>query len=339
MTYKTREIDSPRLDVEYYGADFPVDVLVKRMREEDYIIPGFQRGYVWRNREASQFIESLLIGLPVPALFLAKDKFSEKYLVIDGQQRLKTLQYFYDEAFPSGEEFKLSGISYPFSGLTYSELSPSYRRSLDNAIIHCIIVAESYDPEGMFYLFERLNTTGTTLKSQEVRNAIYHGPFNTIIQELSESEIWKKLYEKKNDRGDGQELILRFLALYFSPDEYRGNMVSFLNHFMLENRSLDVVSADKIRKIFSSTIENIYERIGPKAFYRNKQFNKVLFESIMLFVARNIDRLDENNLAEAHQRLLTDKSFWEEHSSSTTSRYKVKSREEYINQLSADVLK
>ena len=69
-----------RLNVEYYGADFPVDVLVKRMKEKDFIIPGFQRQYVWTEEEASRFIESLLLGLPTPALFLAKDKFSNKFL-------------------------------------------------------------------------------------------------------------------------------------------------------------------------------------------------------------------------------------------------------------------
>ena len=101
MNYDTEEITSPRLDVEYYGADFPVDVLVQRVKNEDFIIPSFQREYIWKEEEASRFIESLLIGLPTPALFLAKDKSSNKYLVIDGQQRLKTLQYFYDESFPS----------------------------------------------------------------------------------------------------------------------------------------------------------------------------------------------------------------------------------------------
>ncbi|MEH2387625.1 MAG: DUF262 domain-containing protein [Nostoc sp.] len=188
MNYDTQEISSPRLDVEYYGADFPVDVLVKRMEEEDFIIPSFQREYVWKEEEASRFIESLLLGLPTPALFLARDKFSNKYLVIDGQQRLKTLQYFYRESFPNGKLFKLKGVVNPFNTLTYSNLSPSDRRALDNAIIHCIIISENYDPSGMFYLFERLNTRGTPLNSQEIRNALYHGSFSDLIEELSKNE-------------------------------------------------------------------------------------------------------------------------------------------------------
>jgi hypothetical protein len=157
------ESENYKLNVDYYGADFPVDVLVKRMEEGDFIIPGFQREYVWKELEASRFIESLLIGLPTAALFLAKDKFSNQYLVIDGQQRLKTLQYFYVGEFPDGKPFKLKGVTPALNGLTCSDLPPSERRALGNSIIHCIIISDNYDPAGMFHLFERLNTTGSPL--------------------------------------------------------------------------------------------------------------------------------------------------------------------------------
>src|SRR5262249_8906843 len=79
-----------------YGTDYPVDGLVKRVGSGDIIIPTFQRGYVWSLREASRFVESLLLGLPVPSIFLSKEPESQKLLVIDGQQRLRTLAYFYE---------------------------------------------------------------------------------------------------------------------------------------------------------------------------------------------------------------------------------------------------
>ena len=82
-----------------YGADYPVDGLVKRINAEDIYIPEFQRGYVWSLNQASRFIESLLLGLPVPGIFVAKDEETKKLLVIDGQQRLKSLQFFYNGMF------------------------------------------------------------------------------------------------------------------------------------------------------------------------------------------------------------------------------------------------
>src|SRR5579884_3879606 len=83
-----------------YGTDYPVDALVKRVASQDIIVPTFQRGYVWSLREASRFVESLLLGLPVPSIFLSKEVETQKLLVIDGQQRLRTLGYFYEGIWP-----------------------------------------------------------------------------------------------------------------------------------------------------------------------------------------------------------------------------------------------
>jgi uncharacterized protein with ParB-like and HNH nuclease domain len=334
MNHDTEEITSARLDVEYYGADFPVDVLVKRMEEEDFIIPAFQREYVWKEEEASRFIESLLIGLPTPALFLARDKFSSKYLVIDGQQRLKTLQYFYKESFPNGTPFKLKWVVSRFYGSTYSNLSPTNRRSLDNAIIHCTIISENYDPIGIFYLFERLNTTGTPLNPQEIRNALYHGSFSNLLKDLSKNDIWRALYSKSDNRSTGQELILRFLAFYFDIENYSSDMVYFLNHFMLRNMNLEGISKDEIQNVFLSTIEFINSCIGSKAFYPRKLFNRVLYESLMVLVARELPKeLSSPTFRKFYELLIGDEYFWSLSRHSTTSRSSVMSRMAYVEEL------
>ncbi|SKB12838.1 conserved hypothetical protein [Planktothrix sp. PCC 11201] len=316
------EAENTRLNVDYYGADFPVDVLVKRMEDGDFIIPGFQRKYVWKEEEASRFIESLLIGLPTPALFLAKDKFSNQYIVIDGQQRLKTLQYFYQESFSDGKIFKLKEVIPAFNGLTYSSLSLSQRRALDNAIIHCIIISENYDSIGIYYLFERLNTTGTSLNSQEIRNAIYHGLFSELIQELSSHETWKQLYNKKDDdRAADQELILRFLALHYDLDKYKGNMVDFLNDFMLKNKNLDVISKAEIKHIFLNTVRFLKDCIGEKVFFHNNGFSTTLFESVMVTVARELTEKSEcERFKKFYNSLIHDQDFWLLSRSSTTSK-------------------
>ncbi|WP_413174207.1 DUF262 domain-containing protein [Anabaena azotica] len=336
MNYAIQENESPRLEVEYYGADFPVDTLVKRMEEEDFIIPGFQRQYVWKEEEASRFIETLLLGLPSPSLFLAKDKFSRKYLVIDGQQRLKTLQYFFQESFPDGKLFKLKGVVQQLEGLTYSTLPLSERRELHNAIIHCIIISENYDPRGIFYLFERLNTTGNPLKPQEIRNAIYHGSFSELLQTLSNNETWKELYDKNDIRANEQEHILRFLALYFDLENYAGNMTNFLNQFMLRNKDLEIISANDINNIFFKTINFLKKCIGSKVFYQKKKF-QILFDSTMLITAKELERdLECSKFKRFYDLLINDKYFWSFAKPSSTSRKNIMMRLEYVEKLYRD---
>ncbi|MDB9455159.1 DUF262 domain-containing protein [Dolichospermum circinale] len=336
MNYDIQETESPRLEVEYYGADFPVDTLVKRMAEKEFIIPGFQRKYVWKEEEASRFIETLLLGLPSPSLFLAKDKFSKKYLVIDGQQRLKTLQYFFQGFFEDGTVFKLKNVVQHLEGLTYSTLPPSERRELDNAIIHCIIISESYDPQGIFYLFERLNTTGTPLNPQEIRNAIYHGYFSELLQDLSRNETWRELYGKDDIRANEQEHILRFLALHFDLENYSGNMKNFLNQFMLKNKDLDIISENEIKNIFIKTIDFLKNCIGSKVFYEKKKF-QILFDSVMLLTAQELEKgLECSKFKKFYELLINDKHFWSFSQPSTTNRKNLMTRLEYVKELYRD---
>lgn len=336
MNYDIQETESPRLEVEYYGADFPVDTLVKRIAEKEFIIPGFQRKYVWKEEEASRFIETLLLGLPSPSLFLAKDKFSKKYLVIDGQQRLKTLQYFFQGFFEEGTVFKLKNVVQHLEGLTYSTLPPSERRELDNAIIHCIIISESYDPQGIFYLFERLNTTGTPLNPQEIRNAIYHGSFSQLLQDLSSNETWRELYGKDDIRANEQEHILRFLALHFDLENYSGNMKNFLNQFMLKNKDLDIISENEMKNIFIKTIDFLKNCIGSKVFYEKKKF-QILFDSVMLLTAQELEKgLECSKFKKFYELLINDKHFWSFSQPSTTNRKNLMTRLEYVKELYRD---
>jgi hypothetical protein len=275
----------------------------------------------------------LLLGLPSPSLFLAKDKFSKKYLVIDGQQRLKTLQYFFQESFPNGKVFKLKKVVQQLEGLTYSTLPLSERRELGNAIIHCIIISESYDLQGIFYLFERLNTTGTPLNSQEIRNAIYHGSFSELLQDLSSNETWRELYGKDDLRANEQEHILRFLALHFDLENYSGNMKNFLNQFMLKNKDLDIISENEIKNIFVKTIDFLKNCIGSKVFYEKKKF-QILFDSVMLLTAQELEKgLECSKFKKFYELLINDKHFWSFSQPSTTNRKNLMTRLEYVEKL------
>lgn len=310
--------ENTKYNLSYYGADYPVDSLVKRMKNEEIKIPHFQREYVWNHSAASRFIESLILRLPVPSIFLLRDRFSNSLIIIDGQQRLKTLLYFFEGKFPDGKKFNLKNVLPEYESKTFNDLSISDQRELENSIIHCIIIMDEENSDAPYHLFERLNTTGTPLTSQEIRSALYFGEFNNLIIELSRLEIWNKIV-RKDIRLTDQEYILRLIAMYFDLEYYTGNMMSFLNQFMLKNRNLDFFSPDEIKSFFIPTIEKM-NNLYPQ---RGKQFSIAFFEPIFYYVAKQHQNIDVSHLENIIKTLEDDEDYNKLSKSSTTSKYSV----------------
>lgn len=299
-----------------YGADYPIDGLVKRINNQSIYVPTFQRGYVWKIREASRFIESLLLGLPVPGIFLAREQETQKLLVIDGQQRLRTIQYFYNGIFePAKKEFSLEGISSQYQGITYKSLTEEDRRRLDDSIMPATIVKQdepSDDESSIYHIFERLNTGGVKLQPQEIRACIYHGEFNELLGKLNNNQSWRNIYGLIDSRMKDQELILRFLALYFDGEKYKKPLKGFLNQFMGNNRHLKTHTDEQITNIFSKTTEIAYQCLGEKAFKPKKQLNAAVFDSVMVGLAHRLNKGLINNTESvklSYGSLLEDKSF------------------------------
>ena len=299
-----------------YGADYPVESLVKRMRSGDIFIPHFQRAYVWNLADASRFVETLLLGLPVPGIFLSKEYESQKLLVIDGQQRLSTLQYFYDGVFePTNLVFALRGVQEQFKGLTYKSLPEEDRRRLDDSIIHLTIVKQdepSDDDSSIYHIFERLNTTGRILLAQEIRACLYHGDFNELLSQLNQDKAWRSIFGRVNRRMRDQELILRFFALHFYGDSYEKPMKGFLNKYMKQNRHLELQSADQLTQSFVPTIQVIYDSVGRTAFKPKRALNAAVFDAVMIGVARRLERdgvEDYGSLSEKYLALLSNEDF------------------------------
>lgn len=316
-----------------YGADYPVDGLVKRISAESIFIPSFQRGYVWTLPQASRFVESLLLGLPVPGIFLSKDEPTQKLLVIDGQQRLRTLQWFYEGVFiPTKKEFSLQGVQSRFEGSTYRRLSDEDRRRLDDSILHATIVKQeepSEDESSIYYIFERLNTGGTTLRPQEIRTAIYHGPFNDLLGVLNEHEAWRALYGPTDTRMRDRELILRFLALHFRADVYRRPLKGFLNDYMGANRYLRLQNEAVIRNAFVPTVEIIADVIGSRAFKPKRALNAAVSDAVMVGIVRRLQEgviRNARELAESYNQLLANEEFVAATERSTTDEESVRRR-------------
>jgi hypothetical protein len=314
-----------------YGSDFDVEGLIRRIERQDIYVPTFQRRFVWSLSQASRFVESLLLGLPVPGIFLSRDGES-KLLVIDGQQRLRSLLYFYNGVFePTGRKFALTHVHPRFNGLTYRELDSEDKRRLNDSIIHATVIRQDYPDDGnssIYFVFARLNTGATLLQPQEIRVALYHGPFDGLLNQLNENDDWRLLFGRVHSRRRDLELILRFLALYFSGEHYQKPMVLFLNDFMGGNRYLERYPADEISKLFERTVSLINRHIGNKAFKPRGALNAAILDSVMVGVARNLSQgqVDSGRLLEQYRRLLADESYQHATETATTDEENVQRR-------------
>ena len=290
-------------EVSFYGADYPVDGIVQRLKKNDIVIPrvgeefgnknpGFQRPFVWSNAQSDKFIESLLMGLPVPGIFLTKTKDNE-FLVLDGQQRLLTLMNFCAENRKLG-----SSVQKKYQKKTYKDLTATERRRLDNSIIHATIIRQE-SPRGndsVYYIFERLNSGGRQLTPQQIRMALYHGEFANLLTKLNQNNIWRKLIRQNTTdlafKGFKDiEMILRFFALFYNSDEYKNPMQGFLNKFMEEHRNIKVSEQKQFERLFCKTVEFISQFIGESAFCgRGKRPSAAIVDSLMFGVAKGLKR-------------------------------------------------
>ncbi|NJK68217.1 MAG: hypothetical protein HC941_18295 [Microcoleus sp. SU_5_3] len=147
---------------------------------------------------------------------------------------------------------------------------------MDDSILHATIVKQdepSDDNSSIYNIFERLNSGGTTLTSQEIRGGIYHGKFKDLLKQLNQNNSWRDIYGKSDSRMRDEEMILRFLALYFNGYSYKKPLKEFLNQFMGKNRSLKLHSESQIRQAFEGTIEVIHQSLGVQAFKPKKLIN------------------------------------------------------------------
>ena len=312
-----------------FGIDYDVDGIVRRLEKGDITFPGYQRAYVWPIKRASRFIESLLLSLPVPGIFLYREPESRIQTVIDGQQRLESLRRFYSGQFDN-KVFGLTGVRESFEGLRYVDLTDEQSRKLNDSIIHATVIRQDKPDDGgssQFEIFERLNTNATPLSAQEIRAAIYEGPFNTLLQDLNDNSDWRVLFGRKHRRRRDEELILRFFSLYFATEEYTKPMKAFLNSFMSSNRNLKPNPEHVLRSLFEDTIGTIVAALGPSAFKPQRAVNAALFDAVMVGIAHRIkSRLGHDGIRDEYDALLSNETFQNLISEATSDVATVKAR-------------
>ncbi len=305
------ELQSEELDLEStpatyevitYPADFTLEGLVSKYRKGSMTVPGFQRNYVWNIKQASRLIESFLLGLPVPAIFLFTDEVNNEQLVIDGQQRLMSVVYFFDGYFGEIDKggrkkvFRLTGLNEksPYHNKTYEELEDSDQAAfnkLNDSVLRAFVVKQ-ITPNGntsVYHIFERLNTGGTQLVGQEIRNCVYHGEFNNLLCDLNKYENWRKIFGNNvpHKRQKDVELILRFFAFYENGDNYERPIKDFMSNFMRENQHMDTEKQERFKLLFKETCDQVVALLGEKPFHIWSGLNVAVFDSTFTALAKN----------------------------------------------------
>jgi hypothetical protein len=317
----------PEYEISTFPADFTLEGLYTKWKAGDIEIPKFQRRFVWKQVQASKLIESFLVGLPVPAIFFYTERKSQKYLVIDGQQRLKSVFYFFEGYF--GEEintkrriFRLKGMNEKskWKDQTFNDFDEDDQRKLKNSVLRSFIVNQ-LDPDddtSIYHIFERLNTGGTLLTNQEVRNCVYGGKFNDLLIELNHYPSWRSISgkPKPDSRHKDVELILRFLALC-DPKKYEKPLKDHLSKFMRHNRTPSSEFLEQTRNKFQETCDAVYNFLGEKPFHIRAGLNSSAYDSVMVAFSKNLDNIPDD-VADRYSMLKKDDDFYKYTSRSTT---------------------
>lgn len=232
------------------------------------IDPEWQRRYVWDKKRASRQIESFLINLPIPVIYLAESG-QAKYEVIDGLQRLTSIFNFFES------KYALTGLEFhsELNGSYFRDLSSEQQASLENKTIRTFELSAATPKELMFLIFERLNTGGVALNDMEIRNCLYRGRLNDLIKELAQIEEFKSAINQKGleKRMSDSMLVLRFLAFYqMTYMKARKGLKAFFNEFLSTYRNPPDPKLDEFRQKFKQAMKACYTVFGDKAFRLRK---------------------------------------------------------------------
>lgn len=315
------DVDPRSREIVSQSADERVQVLLSDVQRGRLLLhPSFQRQFVWDKQKATRLIESALMEIPLPVVYLAEEENGKKS-VIDGQQRLTSFFSFIEGKFPDGKLFRLGNMQvFPeLKGKSFKELSEEFQERILDCQIRSITFKRNCNPDLKFNVFERLNTGSVSLNDQELRNCMYRGPFNELIKELAEDPEFLAVVgsSNRNDRMWNVELVLRYFAFYDrSYLKYKSPIKKFLNDEARDRQHLSKEKEAEFRRCFKNSVSLVRSMLGERAFRRfipgnednrngmwePKKFNVSLFDILMVefatrdhnLVMRNMDAIRES---------------------------------------------
>ncbi|MFX4234736.1 DUF262 domain-containing protein [Aliarcobacter butzleri] len=311
-----------RLNIETH--DYPIEVLVKKIQDKDIILrPHYQRDFIWDRTKCSLLIESILLNIPLPPVYLAEED-DGSLSVIDGLQRLHTFLDYFENKF-SLTKMEGEGLV-ELNKLTYSGLQkdfPKAKRILNKGNIRTITISKDSDPDIKYDIFERLNSGSVKLNDQEIRNCIFHGKLNDAI--MGTYNLEKQIYNNNGLRHNkviqqsmnlaeahprylDAEVVIRILAMMKYHDnlqtKYKNSMKLLINDYMKEHKNSSDNDINLIKTEFENTMDKVFSIFDDRTFkrYSNTDIEKTLNRSIMDCVVVTFkDRTKEELLAKKNE--------------------------------------
>jgi len=253
--------------------DLPIREFLTMYQDGDLILrPEYQRKFVMDIKLCSRLIESVLMDVPIPVLYLAEGK-DGKYSVIDGQQRLTAFISFLTGKFPDGKDFSLTGLKVlgKLNKKKFLDLDIAEQRKIKRTALRTIVIKKESDENIKFNIFERLNTGSIRLNEDELRNTIYRGGYIKLLANLEENEIFHKLIknEKSRQRMIYRGMILRFFAISSSTYiNYRPSMKQFCNKELIDNQYMREQKQNEYKERFLKAVDLVNYVFGDKSFRR-----------------------------------------------------------------------
>jgi hypothetical protein len=212
--------------IEFYITEYSVEILANKMSASEYVVPGYQREFTWEHERKSRFIESLIMGLPIPFIFFWEMP-DGRLEIVDGSQRLRTLEEFLLADLQLGDLEQLTLLS----GFRFRDLPESRQRKIRNRSIRGIVLNEHADEAARLDMFERINTGSKIANTAEVRRGALAGPFLNLVIDLAEEASFVSLApmtaKRKAERGH-EELVTRFFAYGDGLEGYRDRPSDFI---------------------------------------------------------------------------------------------------------------
>ncbi|HEY4282840.1 MAG TPA: DUF262 domain-containing protein [Chthoniobacterales bacterium] len=257
--------------IEFYLTEYSVEFLATKMRDGEFQIPLYQREDTWEHQRKSRFIESLLMGLPIPFLFFWESPGTGKLEIVDGSQRLRTIEQFILGDLRLGELEELTQLE----GFQFRDLPESRQRKIKNRSIRGIVLNEHADDEARFDLFDRINTGSKVANKAEVRRGALVGPFLDMVIDLAKDQAFSDLAPvsaTQNKLREGEELVTRFFAYSDGLNGYQDRVSRFLFEYARKMNAMflaDPSLEQTYRARFADTMAFV-ARVFPFGFRRSQ---------------------------------------------------------------------
>jgi uncharacterized protein with ParB-like and HNH nuclease domain len=327
-----QQIIEEKEPVAFDTREYPVEVLIDKNQSGEFVIPKYQRNFVWEEdkEKMSKFVESIILDLPIPYLFFADEKETGKLEIVDGSQRIRTLNSF------KNNKFELEGLEKLdlLNGFKFSDLPESRQRRFLRKTLRSIELTEKASSDVRRDLFERINTKPYDLLPMELRKGLYDGDFYNFMEECSSKELFVRLCpisEKRKNRGEAQELVLRYFAYADNYQDFVHSVEDFMDDYMKDKHE-NGFNRQAMQTQFENML-NFVEKYFPYGFRKSTNSNSIArtrFEAISIGVTlaqRESENLITNNIPEW---LESDEFKEQTTSGSANNRTKVLGRIEFV---------